>query len=157
MADLRCPPKDQLSAFVLGKLTVTRLEEVAHHLDRCAACEAEIASLEQISDDVLTGLRRCGGVESGQTGGRFADEPPVLVGDYRIIREVGRGGMGIVYEAEQVSLGRRVALKVLPRQFLHGPGAMDRFRRESRAAARLHHTNIVQVFGTGDRMGCITS
>jgi eukaryotic-like serine/threonine-protein kinase len=61
--------------------------------------------------------------------------------------------MGIVYEAEQVSLGRRVALKVLPRHALLHPQSLDRFHREARSAARLHHTNIVQVFGTGEQDG----
>jgi serine/threonine protein kinase len=64
------------------------------------------------------------------------------VGDYRIIREIGRGGMGVVYEAEPESLGRRVALKVLP-------SPVARFRREARASARLRHTGIVPVFDVG--------
>jgi WD40 repeat protein len=71
------------------------------------------------------------------------------VGDYRIIREIGRGGMGVVYEAEQVSLGRRVALKVLPRQVSSDLKTLARFRREARSAAQLHHTNIVPVFEVG--------
>ena len=75
------------------------------------------------------------------------------LGDYRIIREVGRGGMGVVYEAEQVSLGRRVALKVLSGSMLADPKHRKRFEREARAAARLHHTNIVPVFGVGEQEG----
>jgi WD40 repeat protein/serine/threonine protein kinase len=79
-----------------------------------------------------------------------ADLPPRL-GDYRILREVGRGGMGIVYEAEQVSLGRRVALKVLPLAASRDATALKRFQREARSAARLHHTNIVPVFDVGQQ------
>ncbi|MCR9293767.1 MAG: serine/threonine protein kinase [bacterium] len=71
--------------------------------------------------------------------------------DFRFIREVGRGGMGIVYEAEQKSLGRKVALKVLPPQLNDSPMQRDRFEREARVAAQLHHTNIVPVFGVGQK------
>ena len=75
--------------------------------------------------------------------------PPSQVGDYRIIREIGRGGMGVVYEAEQEALGRRVALKVLPAPVARDGTTLARFRREARASARLHHTNIVPVFDVG--------
>jgi hypothetical protein len=75
------------------------------------------------------------------------------LGDYRIVREIGFGGMGVVYEAVQESLGRHVALKVLPWHGLLNPAVLERFRREARAAARLHHTNIVPVFGVGEDDG----
>ncbi|HEV3386926.1 MAG TPA: serine/threonine-protein kinase, partial [Gemmata sp.] len=75
------------------------------------------------------------------------------LGDYRILREVGRGAMGVVYEAEQQSLDRRVALKVLPPQVLPNAERIRRFNREARAAAGLHHTNIVPVFGVGHEGG----
>src|SRR5262245_50349574 len=80
--------------------------------------------------------------------------PPLgQVGDYRIIREVGRGGMGIVYEAEQRSLGRRVALKVLPFAATMDPRHLQRFKNEARAAASLHHEHIVPVHGVGEERG----
>jgi serine/threonine protein kinase/WD40 repeat protein len=76
---------------------------------------------------------------------------PERVGEYRILRKVGAGGMGVVYEAVQETLGRHVALKVLPPG--RGEAYLDRFRREARTAARLHHTNIVPVFGVGEADG----
>src|SRR5262249_8578471 len=79
--------------------------------------------------------------------------PLERLGDYRILREIGRGGMAIVYEAEQVSLGRHVALKVLPQPTLPNPKQQQRVEREARSAARLHHTNIVPVFGVGEEGG----
>ena len=72
---------------------------------------------------------------------------------FRIVREIGRGGMGIVFEAEEESLGRRVAVKVLPRQLLLKERQLKRFQREAELAARLHHTNIVPVFGVGESDG----
>src|SRR5262245_7699911 len=75
------------------------------------------------------------------------------LGDFEIVREIGRGGMGVVYEAGQVSLKRRVALKVLSRGLGLTPSAVERFRREAETAAKLHHTNIVTVYATGEEDG----
>ena len=71
------------------------------------------------------------------------------IGDYRIVRELGRGGMGVVFEAVHESLGRRVAIKVMPNRTFDDEKYLERFRREAHAAANLHHTNIVSVFGIG--------
>ncbi len=80
-------------------------------------------------------------------------ELPQHLGDYRILREIGRGGMGVVYEAEQISLHRRVALKVLSDGHSFDPRAVALFQREARSAARLHHSNIVPVFEVGEQGG----
>ena len=69
-----------------------------------------------------------------------------ILGDFELVREIGRGGMGIVYEARQRSLNRRVALKVLSSGLGLTAKAVVRFRREAEAAAKLHHTNIVPIY-----------
>ncbi|MDR3622514.1 MAG: protein kinase [Paludisphaera borealis] len=87
--------------------------------------------------------------------GEAGDHPklPDRLGDYRIIRELGRGGMGVVYEAEQISLGRRVALKLLPFTAAMDPRQVQRFQVEVQAAAHLHHPHIVPIYAVGCESG----
>jgi tetratricopeptide (TPR) repeat protein len=86
--------------------------------------------------------------------GAPAREPlPGVLGDFRVVREIGRGGMGIVYEAVQVALGRRVALKVLPRAAALDARQLQRFKNEAQAAAHLHHPGIVPVYYVGCENG----
>jgi len=80
-------------------------------------------------------------------------QPSAPLGDFRILREIGRGGMGVVYEAEQLSLGRSVALKVLPFAAALDAKHLQRFKNEAQAAAQLHHQNIVPVYGVGCERG----
>ena len=79
--------------------------------------------------------------------------PGSRLGDFEILGELGRGGMGIVYRARQVSLSREVALKVLPGYSRYGRSAVRRFRAEAQAAARLHHTNVVSIYAQGEHDG----
>ncbi len=98
---------------------------------------------------LMVGLSR-----SGPAGVAAADgEPLGELGDFRIVREVGRGGMGVVYEAEQISLGRRVALKVLPYAGAMDARQLTRFKNEAKAAASLRHEHIVQVHAIGCERG----
>ncbi len=115
---------------------------------------------EEIRDlfPALLMMEDLGESSGGTTDSLAADGAAVGIrlqrlGDYRILREIGRGGMGVVYEAEQESLGRRVALKILSAGSLLDPRQVRRFEREAKAAARLHHTNIVPVFGVGRQDG----
>ena len=82
-----------------------------------------------------------------------SEPPPRALGDFQIVRELGRGGMGVVYEAVQLSLSRRVALKVLPFAATFDARQLQRFKNEAQAAALLHHTNIVPIYAVGCERG----
>jgi eukaryotic-like serine/threonine-protein kinase len=106
--------------------------------------------------EMMERLKPASGEGTGSFNGEvtgFGGGPPDRLGDYRILREIGRGGMGVVYEAVQESLGRHVALKVLPMHGQIDPVQMERFRLEARSAAKLHHTHIVPVHGVGEHGG----
>jgi hypothetical protein len=109
--------------------------------ERLRACLASLQLLEQGAP----------GFEAAEGG--EPDGPGRQLGDFRLLHEVGRGGMGIVYEAEQLSLERRVALKVLPFAATMDPKHLQRFQNEARAAAHLHHPNIVPVYFVGSERG----
>jgi tetratricopeptide (TPR) repeat protein len=115
----------------------------------------ELAEALRASLDGLQFLHRAV-AEMTQSGGL----PPILgslsqkqLGDYVIQREIGRGGMGVVYEAQQISLERQVALKVLPLAGLLDSRQITRFQKEARAAAQLHHPNIVPIYAVGCERG----
>jgi serine/threonine protein kinase len=142
------PSRAQLRAFNLGRLDDEQTLAIGTHLEACPACCQALRDLP--AEDRFVGRVRAAADSTGP-GRVRADlaRCPERLGDYHLVREVGRGGMGVVYEAEQRSLGRRVALKVLPVRALTETAAVERFRREARLAARLHHSNIVPVFEVG--------
>ena len=136
-----------------------------HRLGQNPSIEAYVAANLDLAAEIRRGFPALLMMEefkpgSGDITGDF-DAAAVVVrgarlerlGDFRVLREAGRGGMGVVYEAEQESLGRRVALKVLAAHAVPDPVQVRRFEREARAAAQLHHTNIVPVFGVGEQDG----
>jgi serine/threonine protein kinase/WD40 repeat protein/tetratricopeptide (TPR) repeat protein len=118
--------------------------EYAGRLRSLAVALEALGDLSGAGDSALSGVAPRSGEE---------EFVPGVLGDFHLLREIGRGGMGVVYEAEQVSLNRRVALKVLPLAATLDPRQLARFRHEARAAALLHHPHVVPVYGVGCERG----
>jgi serine/threonine protein kinase len=145
---------DYLAALQRGDAP-DRSALLAAHPDLADDLEICLASLEFIRHAIPPSGPEPGPAgRLGIEGGQGQDGPAAgRLGDFRILRELGRGGMGVVYEAEQESLGRRVALKVLPFAAALDPRQLQRFKVEAQAAAQLHHTHIVPVFSVGAERG----
>ena len=157
-------PTDQtLSSFGLGKLDDRSAEAVNQHLEECSDCRKRVS--EMSSDSFLDRVRVAQAYRSAigqfQPGGTRNYEgsissplppadtlPPGLADhpDYEIKKELGRGGMGVVYLAHNKLMGRDEVLKVMGRQIIERPGVLDRFLREIRAVAKLRHPNIVSAY-----------
>lgn len=106
-------------------------------------------------EDCLAGLAALEGLREAMTGDEPAEASPAeeTLGEYDIVREIGRGGMGVVYEARDRRLGRRVALKMIKVGDLAGPEELRRFHVEAQTVAGLQHPNIVQIFELGEHQG----
>jgi WD40 repeat protein/serine/threonine protein kinase len=165
-------PSDQtLRAFGNGQLDADSAEAVSAHLDECAECLLKVAGIS--SDGFLEALRnarsardpeqRCTEMDCDRsrpasrpslpctepTTSPVGDDLPAELAhhpDYKILHELGRGGMGVVYLAHNQLLGRDEVLKVMGSHIIARPGVMDRFLREMRAVAGLHHPNIVAAY-----------
>ncbi|WP_425613458.1 serine/threonine protein kinase [Anatilimnocola sp. NA78] len=118
-------------------------------IERVAVPLREAAFEQGVSDDTHSWWQG----RSQQDSKPLEHSPPRQLGEFQLIREIGRGGMGVVYEAEQLSLRRKVALKVLPFAAAIDPRRLQRFKNEALAAANLRHENIVAVYGVGCELG----
>jgi serine/threonine protein kinase len=107
-----------------------------------AAKEAEMADDDRSSDQFVQPARLPDGAPCASPR---TPSPPCRLGDFEILREIGRGGMGTVYEARQISLDRKIALKILPPEASADPERLRRFGREARALAAIEHPNIVTI------------
>ena len=146
-----CLSDQELTAFADGSATPEQIATWKAHLTTCDSCAARA-------------MRRTGELapsEPDSSPSRPQSPPagdPLLapgtqLGDFRVERRIGAGGMGVVYQARQVSLNRTVALKVLPPGLGLTRSAVVRFRREAQAAGKLHHTNIVAIYAEGEEGG----
>jgi serine/threonine protein kinase/WD40 repeat protein len=156
MNDATSPPADAVS--IVSDLVDEFTERVNHGerpaIDDYVKRHPELASMIRQVLGTLEMIRQSSDPgASGRDAQAGNEQFKGQLGDYRIIREIGRGGMGVVYEADQISLGRRVALKVLPFAAALDQKQLQRFKNEAQAAAQLHHTNIVPVHAVGCERG----
>jgi tRNA A-37 threonylcarbamoyl transferase component Bud32 len=153
------PPVADLAAYALGKLDFPAAETVNDHLAGCLDCRTVVETTT--NDPLLDLLRQPPGdtpapAATPLTGTQRVSNPsfdeselPPELRDhprYRIVRKLGQGGMGAVYQAEHKIMERVVAVKVISSGFVDSPAAAERFQREVRAAAKLDHANIVRAY-----------
>jgi hypothetical protein len=168
------PTDRTLQSYGLGKLDDASSDSVNKHLKSCSDCQRRVA---EMSSDSFLGRLRDAGVQPGSAisppvvsslaglsmlddGGRPGSPPPAESlppgladhPDYEVIRELGQGGMGTVYLAQNRMMGRLEVLKVVSAHMVKRQGVLDRFQVEIRNAARLHHTNIVTAH-SASRLG----
>ena len=166
-----CPTSERLREFLEGTLEPSLAEEVAAHVNECATCDRVLSSLESEQSDVVSVLRERAFAATFLNEPEFAqlkntvrignaDTAPAIdvteqpesgkrLRDYRLVRKIGEGGMGTVYQAVHVHLAKPVALKILPSDKLQSKQSVKRFRQEMRAVGRVNHPNVVSASDAG--------
>ncbi len=147
--------------FIEGELDEQQSREIQAHADDCPVCRLNIKETRELFEALDEARQRqkhsllsTPSARSPATaGGPSVWQAGSVLGDFEILGELGRGGMGVVYRAKQMSLNRIVALKVLPGTVCQTKKSIARFKKEARAAAKLHHTHIVPVYAQGEHEG----
>ncbi len=150
-----CLSDEDLGALMRGSLSAERRDRCLRHLQTCEACRTRLAERQLEANDSAEAVAGSPHAVE-ETAGRdpvdgFA--PGIRLGDFLIEERLGAGGMGVVYRVHQLSLNRQVALKVIWPGLGMASNAVKRVHREARAAAKLHHTNIVAVYAEGEDQG----
>lgn len=172
---LTCPSEDRLREFLSGAVSDAEVSQISDHVDGCSNCDLTISKIENQQEDVLEELREglrierllnepelqqlCDTVEFPSANAITLSDQDQPVGsgkrlrDYRLVKKIGEGGMGTVYHAVHVHLGKSVALKILPADKLRSRSAVDRFRQEMRAVGKVNHPNVVSASDAGTADG----
>ena len=174
MIATECPPADRLRALAHGRLSDEQSDLLFDHVRGCEACRSELETIHDDGDSLIATLRGGDGSEGFDDEAGFNEEPgcrvavakalgalarsadgttgsisealPRTIGEYEVVRPLGRGGMGSVYLARHTKLGRSVAIKVLGGHRLADARMRERFDAEMRAIGRLSHPNVVSAF-----------
>ncbi|MEM7558007.1 MAG: serine/threonine-protein kinase [Planctomycetota bacterium] len=166
-----CPSREQLRQFLEGSVDTEKGTEITAHIEQCSSCDEVLSSLESEQIDVLQILREGARTESlllepefeqlrdtfkiaqDDTAPGFEEdeqlEPGKRLRDYRLIKKIGEGGMGTVYQAVHIHLAKPVAIKILPADKLQSRQSVSRFRQEMRAVGRVSHANVVSASDAG--------
>ena len=166
-----CPTREHLRQFLEGSVDAEKGTEITSHVEECSSCDAVLSSLESEQSDVLQVLREGARTESLLLEPEFEQlrdtfkivqndttpgleenehlEPGKRLRDYRLVRKIGEGGMGTVYQAVHVHLAKPVAIKILPADKLQSKQSVSRFRQEMRAVGRVNHANVVSASDAG--------
>jgi eukaryotic-like serine/threonine-protein kinase len=155
-----CPSDEDLLAYLPGGLSGPKADSIAAHLATCVACQTRASTLKQrLSHRVADAQTQPAPSEGSQPQGSVSPTTlvqelrpriPARLGDYELLHPIGRGGMGLVYRARHVRLQRLVAVKVLPHLQFADDSAIVRMQRESAAAGRVRHPNIVYATDAGE-------
>jgi RND family efflux transporter MFP subunit len=165
MSTTTCPSHDELHAYSIGLLSDEGSDAVAAHLASCAECRTGLSTLDSVEDTFMAQLRRPAVADpyleesqcqvavakaytlAGNSRESRSKQPfcPKALGEYQLIGELGRGGMGTVYKALHTKLDRVVALKVLSHGRMEDRQSISRFEREMKAVGKISHPNVVQA------------
>ncbi len=168
---LTCPSRDRISEYLKGSMNDTESEKILDHIEGCSNCDHVLTTMEGEQNDLVNEvcefvrterllqepefeqLRNAAQLSQADKIASADVEEPLETGmrlrDYRLVKKIGEGGMGTVYQAFHVHLAKHVALKILPEDKLRSRQSVSRFRQEMRAVGKVNHPNVVSASDAG--------